>query len=251
MKKKYKDWIKTAKVIKKLGTDYEVIINQKTKRAIILKNNASELKYFSSYEEYEEEEKTVSKRIKRNKKLVKELTNKKSLEEKELTQIKKQEELEKYLTSFLNFFQHDKKGYLKGLANLSNLNKVSRLKQELNKAQNLNYQYIKYVLNIGEDVKKNRKELNKLGIKTNISSLSGLGDLSFNLDRKIRKLTPELKSLNKKIKFVEMLKNDNANSFLKIIAKHPKIDNLEKYLSKKYGLKTEEVITLLSAILSK
>ena len=48
-----------------------------------------------------------------------------------------------------------------------------------------------------------------------------------------------------------MLKNDNANSFLKIIAKHPKIDNLEKYLSKKYGLKTEEIITLLSAILSK
>ena len=140
---------------------------------------------------------------------------------------------------------------MKGLANLSNLNKVSRLKKELNKSQNLNYQYIKYVLNIGEDVKKNRKELNKLGIKTNISSLSGLGDLSFNLDRKIRKLTPELKSLNKKIKFVEMLKNDNANSFIKIIAKHPKIDNLQKYLHNKYGLKTEEVITLLSAILSK
>ena len=251
MKKKYKDWLKTAKVIKKLGTEYEVVINQKTKRPVILKTDGNGLKYFSSYEEYEEEEKTISRRIKRNKKLVKELTTKKTLEEKELQQIKKQEELEKYLASFLNYFQNDKKGYLKGLANLSNLNKVSKLKQELNKAQNLNYKYIKYVLNIGEDVKKNRKELNKLGIKTNISSLSGLGDLSFNLDKKNRKLNSDLKALNKKIKFVEILKNDNANSFLKIIAKHPKIDNLEKYLSKKYGLKTEEVITLLSAILSK
>lgn len=250
MKKKYKDWLKTAKVIKTLGTDYEVVVNQKTNRAIILKNVNGELKYYATYESFEEEETNTSRRIKRNKKLVEKFKKKKTLEEKELAQIHKQEELEKYLTSFLNFFQHDKKGYLKGLANLSNLNKVSKLKQELNKAQNLSYRYIKYVLNLGDDLKKNRKQLNKLGIKTNISSLSGLGDLSFNLDRKNRKLNSDLKTLNKKIKFVEALKNDNANNFLKIIAKHPKTDNLQKYLHNKYGLKTDEVITLLASILS-
>ena len=42
--------------------------------------------------------------------------------------------------------------------------------------------------------------------------------------------------------------NDND---IVIIKEKGKIDNLEKYLSKKYGLKTDEVITLLSAILSK
>ena len=120
MKKKYKDWLKTAKVIKTLGTEYEVVVNQKTNRAIILKNVNGELKYYASYESFEEEETNTSRRIKRNKKLVEKFKKKKTLEEKELAQIHKQEELEKYLASFLNYFQHDKKGYLKGLANLSN-----------------------------------------------------------------------------------------------------------------------------------
>ncbi|MBR4485921.1 hypothetical protein IKS57_00880 [bacterium] len=97
---------------------------------------------------------------------------------------------------------------MKGLANIQGFNRISQFKQALNKGSKITLAEVKSILKLPEIVKNNRKELNKLKIKTNLNTTSGVNDLLFNLQSKKTKLNPELKNLMKSLEYVEKIKNN-------------------------------------------
>ncbi|MBR6517678.1 MAG: hypothetical protein IKT40_12675 [Bacilli bacterium] len=113
-----------------------------------------------------------------------------------------------YLSSYFKFYQNKKSNVLKGLANIQGFKKISEFKQALNKVSKITLQEVKSILKVSEIVKSNRKELNKLNIKTNLNTRSGLNDLLFDLQSKGNRLNPELRQLRKSLEYVEKIKNN-------------------------------------------
>ena len=76
-----------------------------------------------------------------------------------------------YLHQFFDFFQTSKKGFIKGLVKLFGVKNLNALRTALNNGKlGVPFTAIKSFLNIAGVVKTNRKLLNQLGVRTNLST---------------------------------------------------------------------------------
>ena len=134
---------------------------------------------------------------------------------------------------------------MKGLANIQGFNRISQFKQALNKGSKITLAEVKSILKLPEIVKNNRKELNKLKIKTNLNTTSGVNDLLFNLQSKKTKLNPELKNLMKSLEYVEKIKNNGWTDLDRLLKNKVGTFDFDKKLEKKHGIKSSQLIDLL------
>lgn len=154
-----------------------------------------------------------------------------------------------YLHQFFSFFQTTKQGFVKGLVKLFGVKNLTALRTALNNGKlGVPFTAIKSFLNIAGVVKSNRKELNKLGINTNLSTKSGISQLQNDLQRNKRKLNSDLTTLLKNLKFVSNI-NKGGQELFNMIRKHPNNMNLDYDLNKKYGLKSSTAVSIIAAYL--
>lgn len=154
-----------------------------------------------------------------------------------------------YLHQFFDFFQTTKQGFVKGLVKLFGVKNLTALRTALNNGKlGVPFTAIKSFLNIAGVVKSNRKELNQLGIRTNLSSKQGLMQLEQSLQKNKRKLNSDLTTLLKNLKFVSNI-NKGGQELFNMIRKHPNNMNVDYDLNKKYGLKTSTAVNIIAAYL--
>lgn len=231
------NWFKTAKAIKKKADPYlrVVTITKKdgTKKDVYLQEQEdSKYKYVpkgaeeeaTNAEEYKEEDKDnnqlnldhLSKRL--NKQFMTAASNGDSKQINKIVKI--QTRLDRNKAMIQKQQQALNKGisFKKGLAEQNNLKSVKQLNNKLQNKINTNLKDVKDAINLSKDVKALRKDLNKLGISTNISNIKGINQLAKDLSHK-RNLTPELKVLKNKAKLISDMKGSGTTKLKSMLSK--------------------------------
>ena len=231
------NWFKTAKAIKKTANSAlrVVTITKKdgTKKDIYLQENEDQkFKYVpkgaeeanSAENDYEEEDKDNNQLNLDNlsKRLTKQFNN--AVANGDTKQINKIVKLQTRLDRNKAMIQKQQQAlnkglsFKKGLAEQNNLKSVKQLNNKLQNKINTNLKDVKDAINLSKDVKELRKDLNKLGIKTNISNIKGINQLAKDLSHK-RNLTPELKTLKNKAKLISDMKGSGTTKLKSMLSK--------------------------------
>ena len=248
------NWFKTSKAIKKNADPFLRVVtifkNDGTRKDITLKEDPEDGKQKYQKTEDEEEEENYNKEDKDNnqldldhlsKRLTKQFNNAAlNGDAKQINKIVKiQTKLDRNKAMILKQQQALNKGisFKKGLAEQNNLKSVKALNNKLQSKINTNLKDVKDAINLSKNVKDLRKDLNKLGIKTNISNIQGINKLAKDLSHK-RNLTPELKVLRDKAKLISDMKGGGTTKLKSMLSK----------LSDK-TLTNEEVVDLLALII--
>ena len=231
------NWFKTAKAINKKADPYlrVVTVTKKdgTKKDVYLQEQEdSKYKYVpkgaeeeaTNAEEYKEEDKDnnqlnldhLSKRL--NKQFMTAASNGDSKQINKIVKI--QTRLDRNKAMIQKQQQALNKGisFKKGLAEQNNLKSVKQLNNKLQGKINTNLKDVKDAINLSKDVKALRKDLNKLGINTNISNIKGINQLAKDLSHK-RNLTPELKTLKNKAKLISDMKGSGTTKLKSMLSK--------------------------------
>ena len=253
MAKNKTNWFKTVKAIKKKSDPYIRVVtiykNDGERKDIYLKEDPEDGKHKYQKEDEEEEETgngsnnkdEDNKQSDLNKRLAQNFKKAVAVgDSKQINKIVKiQTRLDRNKAMIQKQQQALNKGisFKKGLAEQNNLKTVKQLNNKLQSKINTNLKDVKNAINLSKDVKELRKDLNKLGIKTNISNLQGIKQLAKDLSHK-RNLAPELKVLRDKAKLISDMKTSGTTKLKSMLSK----------LSDK-TLTDEEVVDLLSIIL--
>lgn len=234
------NWFKTAKAIKKKANPYlrVVTITKKdgTKKDIYLQEDPEDGKYkyvpkgaeeeaSSNDNDYNKEDQESNNIINLNslsKRLSKQFyTAAANGDAKQLNKVMKiQTKLDRNKAMIQKQQQALNKGisFKKGLAEQNNLKSVKALNNKLQSKINTNLKDVKDAINLSKDVKELRKDLNKLGIKTNISNIKGINQLAKDLSHK-RNLSPELKVLKNKAKLISDMKGGGTTKLKSMLSK--------------------------------
>lgn len=234
------NWFKTAKAIKKKANPYlrVVTITKKdgTKKDIYLQEDPEEAKYRylpkgaeeeansadNGYNEEDQESNNIINLNSLSKRLSKQFyTAAANGDAKQLNKIMKlQTKLDRNKAMIQKQQQALNKGisFKKGLAEQNNLKSVKQLNNKLQNKINTNLKDVKDAINLSKDVKELRKDLNKLGIKTNISNIKGINQLAKDLSHK-RNLSPELKVLKNKAKLISDMKGGGSTKLKAMLSK--------------------------------
>lgn len=234
------NWFKTAKAIKKKANPYlrVVTITKKDgiKKDIFLQEDPEIGKYKyipkgaeeeassgdNDYNEEEQESNNIINLDSLSKRLSKQFYNAAANgDSKQLNKVMKiQTKLDRNKTMIQKQQQALNKGisFKKGLAEQNNLKSVKALNNKLQSKINTNLKDVKDAINLSKDVKELRKDLNKLGIKTNISNIQGINKLAKDLSHK-RNLTPELKVLRNKAKLISDMKAGGTTKLKSMVSK--------------------------------
>lgn len=233
------NWFKTAKAIKKKANPYlrVVTITKKdgTKKDIYLQEDPEETKYKyvpkgaeevssndNDYNEEDQESNNIINLDSLSKRLSKQFyTAAANGDSKQLNKVMKiQTRLDRNKAMIQKQQQALNKGlsFKKGLAEQNNLKSVKALNNKLQNKINTNLKDVKDVINLSKDVKALRKDLNKYGIKTNISNIKGINQLAKDLSHK-RNLSPELKVLRNKAKLISDMKGGGTTKLKSMLSK--------------------------------
>lgn len=234
------NWFKTAKAIKKKANPYlrVVTITKKdgTKKDIYLQEDPEEAKYKyipkgteeeaatndNDYNEEDQESNNIINLNSLSKRLSKQFyTAAANGDSKQLNKVMKiQTKLDRNKAMIQKQQQALNKGisFKKGLAEQNNLKSVKALNNKLQSKINTNLKDVKDAINLSKDVKELRKDLNKLGIKTNISNIQGINKLAKDLSHK-RNLSPELKVLKNKAKLISDMKGNGTTKLKAMLSK--------------------------------
>ena len=264
MKYRKTNWYLTSKISND-SSKLKVVKNKNGTNVVIAKDEKGEWKYLSAYDNFnddgldgagditEDEEEVKEQLSNKRKELLKNIKNTKDMDKYVLMidKLRSYNKLYSYLSSYFKFYQNKKSNVLKGLANIQGFKKISEFKQALNKGSKITLQEVKSILKVADIVKSNRKELNKLNIKTNLNTKTGLNDLLFDLQNKGNRLNPELKQLRKSLEYVEKIKNNGWTDLDNLLKKRAGNLDFNKSLEKKHGIKSDQLIDLLASSLKK
>ena len=264
MTKKKINWYLTSKISND-SSKVKVVKNNNGTNVVIVNDEDGEWKYLSDYDNLadegidstndlsEDEEELKQQLSSKKRQLLKAI--KKTKDQNKyvdlIDNLRSYNKLYSYLSSYFKFFQNKKSNFMKGLANIQGFNRISQFKQALNKGSKITLSEVKSILKLPEIVKNNRKELNKLNIKTNLNTTSGVNDLLFNLQRKKTKLNSELKNLMKSLEYVEKIKNNGWTDLDRLLKNKVGTLDFDKKLEKKHGIKSSQLIDLLASSLKK
>lgn len=232
------NWFKTAKAIKKTansalrvvtitkkdGTKKDIYLQEQEDQKFKYVPKGAEEEASNAENDYEEEDKDNNQlnldRL--NKRLTKQFNN--AVANSDTKQINKIVKLQTRLDRNKAMIQKQQQAlnkglsFKKGLAEQNNLKSVKQLNNKLQNKINTNLKDVKDAINLSKDVKALRKDLNKLGINTNISNIKGINQLARDLSHK-RNLTPELKTLKNKAKLISDMKGGGTTKLKSMLSK--------------------------------